>query len=133
MATAHTFAMALRTGNWGRGGIILPFHKPVVVELAPPDLPEVVVRFVVGLTAVPRCLSAADLTMLQVADPGGRPVLHVDRRTGHALRAGLDHTHDAANWELQLEGKDSLLVFYSRTEDFPSDGLLDDIAARLLG
>lgn len=130
MSNEQTFPMALRTGNWGPL-VMLPFHKPVTIALAPEDAPGVVLRLGPGLSAVPAELGAAELDRITVSGPGGRPVLLVDRHCAKVEHTSADPDASTRNWELRLEGPDGLLVFYSLGEGFPSAELLEQLPDRL--
>lgn len=130
MAQDPTFAMALRTGNW-KTLLMLPFHKPVAVTLAPLDAPDQLVALESTTGTIPRVLTAADVTTVVVADSGGRAVLEFDARTGtvDADRAAtFERSH---GWELRLAGHDGTLILYSRDERHPDAADLERLRARL--
>lgn len=128
--TDTTFAMALRTGNWD-SSVMLPFHKPVLVALAPTDRPEQLVTLESSAGAIPSALTAGDIDLLTVADAGGRVVLRLDARAGQVERPSSASLAAASAWELRLEGERGLLVLYSRDEQRPDSDVLDRLVDRL--
>lgn len=129
MTSDPTYAMAVRTGNWG-SLVMLSFHKPVVVDLAPIDEPTLLVSFASGITGVPQHLTIAEVEELTVSDGGGRAVL----RVGGAEHVRRDAPTASGSWELRLEGEQGLLVLYARENvPFPTNRVLDDLAARMVG
>jgi hypothetical protein len=131
MAADVTFSMALRTGNWGRSGIMLPYHKPLKVRLAPSDAANGVVTFGAGLTAVPRVLTFDEVDSVRVSDAAGRAVLRLDGPGGRVARGRSQPLLSPGAWELRLEGEKGVLVLYARDDEpVPSDEVLDELAAR---
>jgi hypothetical protein len=124
-----TFAMAVRTGNWGPSGIMLSFHAPVSVQLAPRDAPNVLVRIVHGIPSVERELTGERIASLVLANAGGLPMLTLVPGTGKVeRRATLSSVGD---WELLIEGsRKELLHLYSLPgTHFPTEEVLDSLAA----
>jgi hypothetical protein len=131
MSADVTFSVALRTGSWGRSGIMLPFHQPLKMLLAPSDVPNGVVRFGAGLTAVPRELTVDEVHSVRVSDSTGRAVLLLDGREGRVERGTSEPLLSPGAWELRLEGEKGVLILYARDEEpVPSDEVLDELAAR---
>jgi hypothetical protein len=125
-----TYEMGLRTGSWGPQPFMLSFHSSVVVELAPPEAPGVLLRIVHGASAVPRELGAADLAELAVCAPSGKPVLSLrpgDRRADRDAHA----TSPEGVWELRVEGTDgqSLHLYAGSGTPFPSDADLEALTS----
>lgn len=130
MASDPAFAMALRTGNW-KTSVMLPFHKPVAVTLAPVGAPDQLVVLEAATGTIPRVLTAADVTSVVVADSGGRALLEFD-----AVKATLSADRGASfggshGWELRLAGRDGTLVLYSRDERLPEAADLARLRERL--
>jgi hypothetical protein len=128
--TDTTFAMALRTGNWD-SSVLLPFHKPVLVSLAPIDRPDALLTLESSAGAIPSVVTAGDIDSLTVADAGGRVVVRLDARSGRVERPSSASLATASAWELRLEGKRGLLVLYSRDEQRPGSDVLDRLVDRL--
>jgi len=130
MTTDSGFRMAVRAGNWGVS-VMLPFHKPVRVHLAPADAPNTLVGFEAPvLKRMPGDLTAAEIHSLTVADGEGRVVLKVDGRRDRAERNRIELMPEV--WTLTLEGTKGQVTLYALdVEDFPSDEVLDALAARL--
>jgi hypothetical protein len=126
---ADTFAMALRTGNWGPLLWELGPHTPVTIELAPADRPGVLVRLVDGLPDVPRELSSADVVELIVLAPSGKPRLTLAPSTG-AVERQPSHTGEGV-WELRIEctGQRSLHLYSLAGTPFPTDAELEALAS----
>ncbi len=127
MSEPTTLAMAVRTGHWGRTGIMLPFHAPVDVELAP-GAPGVLVHLVGGPPAVPRELTVGVLASLDVNDDSGSPVLAIRPAEGAVERR--DGAGTPGRWELALESVDGdvLHLYALPGTPFPTSAVLDDLA-----
>ena len=129
MADEDVFAMALRTGNWGRA-VMLPFHKPLHVTLAPEDAPNTLVHLDPGVVPVPDDLTAAEVHSLTVTDGEGRIALKVDGRADRVERNRVDL--EPHHWQMTLEGTPGLLTLYAREATaFPPDEVLDRLSSRL--
>ena len=113
MTTDSGLRMAVRTGNWG-ASVMLPFHKPVRVHLAPEDEPNTLVGFEApGLQQMPGDLTAAEIRSLTVAE-----------------RNRVELMQEV--WTLTVEGTTGQLTLYALDgEDLPPDEVLDALAARL--
>lgn len=125
----HTFEMALRTGNWGPLLYELAPHSQAVVELAPPELPDVLVRILDGLPAVPRELMAGDVLELVVVAPSGHERLRLAPPSG---TVDLQHGRSGeGSWELRVEctGQRSLHLYALAGTPFPADAELEALAA----
>ncbi len=124
-----TFAMALRTGNWGP--LLWEFapHSPVTIELAPADRPGVLVRIHDGLPDVPREITVADILELDVAAPSGRSRLRLAPPTG-SVEWRREQTGEGT-WELRIEcsGQRSLHLYSRAGTAFPPDAELEALAA----
>jgi hypothetical protein len=131
MTADMTFSMGLRTGNWGRHGIMLPFHKQLKVRLAPPEDRSALVGFGAGLSAVPRVLTRDEIHCVRVSDASGRAILVLDDGSGDVKSDRSEPVLSPGAWELRLEGARGVLVFYAHAEDpVPSDAVLDELTAR---
>jgi len=125
----ETFRMALRTGSWGRA-VMLPFHKPLQVQLAPEDAPNTLVHLDPGIVPMPDDLTASEIHSLAVTDGEGRAALNVDGRADRAERTRA--TLMPQDWQLRLEGTHGVLILYAlEGTGFPSDEVLDRLSARL--
>ena len=129
MTDASIFPMRLRTGNWGRNNYELRRHAPVVIELAPADAPTVLLRIVDGAREVPRELTSHDVVELSVLTSSGVARLVVAPHKGGVERASHGSTDGV--WELTLQGarQDSLHLYADTDTPFPSDEVLDRLAA----
>jgi hypothetical protein len=124
-----TFAMAVRTGNWGTQGIMLSFHAPVSVQLAPADAPGVLVRIVHGVPSVDRELTGKQISSLVLANAGGAPLLTL---TPAARRVERRHpASEPTDWALVIEGSGhERLHLYSRPGTrFPTDQVIDALTS----
>jgi hypothetical protein len=125
----HTFAMALRTGNWGPLLYELAPHSQAVVELAPANQPGVLVRIIEGLPAVPRELVAADVVEMVVTTPSGKARLRLAPPTGTA--ESQPGRSGEGSWELWVEctGQRSLHLYSRPGTPFPTDAELEALAS----
>jgi hypothetical protein len=117
-----TYEMGLRTGCWGAQPFMLSFHSAVVVELAPADAPDVLLRILKGAPVVPRELRGADLAELALCAPSGKPVLNLRPGEGRVDRDAHAGSPEGA-WELRVEGSDgeSLHLYARSGTPFPSE------------
>lgn len=127
--TDPTFAMRLRTGNWDTA-LLLPFHKPVTVTLAPSAELDKLVTLDSPTAAIPSALARADIDSLSIADTGGRVVLRLDVRSGDIERHDSTRLATATSWELRIESRHGVLILYSRDEGRPGERTLDGLVAR---
>ncbi|CUR57194.1 hypothetical protein NOCA2390077 [metagenome] len=126
MTDDPTYSMAVRTGNWTRQ-IMLPFHQPVKLRLAPSEHDGVLVELLSGLPFLPPLLTSAELYAL-VVDASGRAVLDIDTRIDRReVRSSAPSDH----WQLRLEGPSGYLELYPLEGASPPQETLQALLTRM--